>query len=47
MITAADFEDIVLPFDAKQLERLEKIVDLLNELDYCIAQLECNQSTKQ
>lgn len=47
MITASDFEDVVLPFDAKQLERLEKIVDLLNELDYHIALLEADNSTKQ
>lgn len=47
MITLSDFDDVVLPYDPKQLEKLEKIVDLLNQLDYCIAQLECNVSTKQ
>jgi hypothetical protein len=47
MITAADFEDIVLPIDPKRLEMLGKVVDLLNELDYCIAQLECDQATRQ
>ena len=42
-----DFADVLYPHDPKQRELLEKIVNLMNELDYHIALLDAETSTRQ